>query len=473
MVDIVLSCSCFVPLNIKKLERPNIENYSKAELKTLVYTLFDVIDELIEKVNVLTQRVAELEAKKTSSNSSIPPSQDYGRVQKNQSLRQKSKRSKGGQKGHKGSTLQMTSTPDVVLKHSPNFCTKCGNDLSAILAQLQQTRQVIDIPIARTVTTEHQSFLKTCSCGHENKGDFPVNVNGNVQYGQGVESMAAYFSVRQFMPFQRMKECFSDLFNLPLSTGTLVNLISRMALKATPAYHQIKENILASPVLGSDETGAKVGGDNGWFWVWQNKLNTFIVSDQSRGYQVIAKHFPDGLKNAILETDCLPAQLKTQTKGNQLCLAHLLRELNYFEELYENDWSKKLKQVFIKAINFKKQIEDYIIDNPIRDNLQKQLTQLLESDFEQHPKLLKTFHKRLLKNRDSIFPFLYHAEVHSDNNASERAIRNIKVKQKVSGQFNNQVTASQFAVLRSIIDTSIKNKTNIFENLTLVAKLTC
>lgn len=473
MVDIVLSYSCFIALNIKKLERPNIENYSKAELKTLVYSLFDVIDELIEKVNVLTQRVAELETKKTSSNSSTPPSQDYGRVQKNQSLRQKGIRSKGGQKGHKGNTLQMTSTPDVILKHSPNFCANCGNDLSTILEQLQQTRQVIDIPIIRTVTTEHQSFLKICTCGHKNKGDFPVNVNGNIQYGQGIESMTAYFSVRQFMPFQRMKECFKDLFNLPLSTGTLVNLINRMAMKAIPAYHQIKENILASPVLGSDETGAKVGGAKGWFWVWQNKLNTFIVSDQSRGYQVIAKHFPDGLKNAILETDCLPAQLKTQTKGSQLCLAHLLRELNYFIECHQNDWSKKLKQVLMESISFKKEIEDYTIENAIRDKLQKRLDQLLESDFEQHPKLLKTFHKRLIKYKDSIFPFLYHPEVHSDNNASERAIRNIKVKQKVSGQFNNQATASQFAVLRSIIDTSIKNKTNIFENLTLVAKLTC
>jgi len=46
-------------------------------------------------------------------------------------------------------------------------------------------------------------------------------------------------------------------------------------------------------------------------------------------------------------------------------------------------------------------------------------------------KKLKAFRKRMVKRQNNIFPFLYYENVPPDNNASERAIRNVKVKQKV------------------------------------------
>ena len=52
-------------------------------------------------------------------------------------------------------------------------------------------------------------------------------------------------------------------------------------------------------------------------------------------------------------------------------------------------------------------------------------------------KELITFQKRLKKYRDYLFTFLYRPEVSPDNNVSERSIRNIKIKQKVSEQFRS------------------------------------
>jgi len=60
---------------------------------------------------------------------------------------------------------------------------------------------------------------------------------------------------------------------------------------------------------------------------------------------------------------------------------------------------------------------------------------------EDVPKLL-AFQKRLRKWRGAIFTFFYHPDVPFDNNGSERAIRNIKVKQKVSGGFRTVRGAS-------------------------------
>ncbi len=83
---------------------------------------------------------------------------------------------------------------------------------------------------------------------------------------------------------------------------------------------------------------------------------------------------------------------------------------------------------------------------------------LLNYTLPEEDKELIAFKKRLKKYRDYIFTFLYRQEVPPDNNASERAIRNLKVKLKISGQFKSESGADNFAVLRSVIDTTIKNK---------------
>ncbi len=68
----------------------------------------------------------------------------------------------------------------------------------------------------------------------------------------------------------------------------------------------------------------------------------------------------------------------------------------------------------------------------------------------------------MVKYKDNLFPFLENSFVPSDNNGSERAIRNVKVKQKVSGQFKTFGGATQFVVIRSVIDTCIKNQVKLF-----------
>jgi transposase len=74
------------------------------------------------------------------------------------------------------------------------------------------------------------------------------------------------------------------------------------------------------------------------------------------------------------------------------------------------------------------------------------------------------------RERQHLFTFLFIFEVPPDNNAPERAIRNLKVKQKISGQFKKQHTAQNFAKIRSVIDTTIKNSMNVLEALNTIAK---
>ena len=89
----------------------------------------------------------------------------------------------------------------------------------------------------------------------------------------------------------------------------------------------------------------------------------------------------------------------------------------------------------------------------------------------QHKKLI-VFKERIQKYRSYLFPFLYHSKVPPDNNASERAIRTYKVKQKVSGLFRTEQGAMAFAIIRSVIDTTIKNGKNVWEELALIPMMT-
>lgn len=200
----------------------SFEKFSKNELINFIKTLLERVDGLENKVDSLNFKVAELQeenqilkVKKNSSNSSIAPSTDLSKS--NQSLRQKSKLNKGGQNGHKGHTLEMSSTPDEITLHVLSFCNSCGLGLSNVAETLLEKRQVIDLPVIKPIYKEHQVFSKTCKCGNACKGNFPINVNAPIQYGESIESLASYFSVRQYMPYQRMQECFSDIFGVNMS----------------------------------------------------------------------------------------------------------------------------------------------------------------------------------------------------------------------------------------------------------------
>ena len=85
----------------------------------------------------LREQLAKHQNPKNSRNSSIPPSKDNNRPKPNQSLRQPSGKKPGGQFGRKGTTLEMTKTPDTTIDLYPEYCHSCGADwLSPLLIGL-------------------------------------------------------------------------------------------------------------------------------------------------------------------------------------------------------------------------------------------------------------------------------------------------------------------------------------------------
>mgnify|MGYP001613017011 FL=1 len=226
-------------------------------------------------------------------------------------------------------------------------------------------------------------------------------------------------------------------------------------------------------MAGGDETGIKINGKKGWLWTVQTPLLTFLSAAMSRGFETINRLFKNGFPVSVYVTDCWAAQLKVITKAKQICTAHLLRELSNFMDALKCQWSVKMKQLLKDAIELKAQLQpqEYTAPNEKVIHIQKQLDELLQTTLDDKHKKVRTFIKRLNKNHDAILTFLYYPKVPPDNNGSERAIRNAKVKMKVSSQFRSFAGAHRFAVLRSVIDTTIKNSQNVLEALCLLAKM--
>ena len=185
------------------------------------------------------------------------------------------------------------------------------------------------------------------------------------------------------------------------------------------------------------------------------------MASYNRKKQTIDEHFPNGFMFSVLVHDCWKCYFKVAAIAHQICTAHLLRDLNHVIECYELKWANDFKILLKDSIDYKKTLrdEDYL-ESEQRNEFENRLNILLEEPIDKKFPLALTLQKRLIKYREHIFTFLYVPDVPPDNNASERAIRNIKVKHKVSGFFKSYEGAQSFAVIRSIIDTAIKNDIN-------------
>jgi hypothetical protein len=257
---------------------------------------------------------------------------------------------------------------------------------------------------------------------------------------------------------------------LEISQGGIVGLLQRFTGKALPMYQEIKNRVEKAACLGTDETGAKINGKTHWFWTWQNERLTFIIQSPSRGYKTIQETFPDGFPGAVLVHDRWAAHFRCAASGHQICLAHLFRDLNYIEQVHQSSWARSLKSILKDAIILSKQAGyDGLSDSSARSDLEQLLSELLQQPLPDNDKLAIKLQKKLNKIAQDILRFLHYNHVPPDNNGSERAIRTIKVKQKVSGGFRSIDGADAFAVIRSVIDTTIKSAQNVFEAIVLIA----
>lgn len=143
------------------MQRPTREELI-ASAKADPEAIADLVLMLWDKVEKLEARIAELERNsRTSSKHSSTDKTNFTNPPKPKSLRTKSARKPGGQKGHPGSTLKKVDNPDHIERHDfapGTTCPDCHSHLDAASSRQDwEVRQVHELPPIKLEVTEHRT----------------------------------------------------------------------------------------------------------------------------------------------------------------------------------------------------------------------------------------------------------------------------------------------------------------------------
>jgi transposase len=444
-------------------------------LRDLVIRLLTRIEDLERENLSLKSENMELKARlnQNSNNSHQPPSTDG--LKKKPAFSQSKGKNTGGQTGHLGKTLQMVSTPDYIEVHHAVSCPCCHKTFTASdVEQIIQKRQVFDIPLPKTEVTEHQIGLISC-CGQMYKGFFPDLVTQPVQYGSRIKSLSVLLNVDYKIPFEKIEQLFGDLYDSSFNQSTAIsaNFTCFDALATTE--HEIKTEILNSPVAHFDETGMRVAGKLHWFHTASTTLFTYLFVHAKRGKQALESSYCllNDFKNWALH-DCWKSYFGISTCSHALCNAHILREL---EALKENGslWATQMQNLLLELFHLSQKASIVVPNKDIWLQKYQQICQ--KADDEEPPPIKgkkgkpknskgRNLLNRLVEHQEGVLAFAFVEIVPFTNNQAERDIRSLKTKQKVATSFRTLKGAENHARIQSFVSTVRKHKMNVFENLT-------
>lgn len=446
-----------------------------------------IFDLLINLIRALEARIQALEDQqnKDSHNSSKPPSSDGYKKAKPHSLRHRSGKKAGGQFGHVGARLEPVAKPQHTVVHSVKQCQKCQASLEQVSAEKFEKRQVFDLPEeVQLEVTEHQAEIKTCPlCGERNEAEFPSEVTQETQYGVRVRVQMAYFNVYHFIPMERTAELMEDLYQQPVSAGTVAATSEKVAEHVRSAHEKIRSYLIeTAEAVHFDETGMRVAGKLNWLHSASTQRATLYQTHAKRGEDAIEQIGILPKRTGWSIHDFWRPYLKYFQAKHGLCNTHLLRELTFVAEQYQQSWAADMHDLLLtikQAVDAAKAQGQSALPQPQLNAFQSDYDRLVQQGLEINPtppriegkrgRLKQSPPKNLLDRlRDhhaKVLAFMYDFDVPFDNNLAERDIRMAKVKQKVSGGFRSSEGADVFCRVRSYISTARKNNQRVLDVL--------
>ena len=459
---------CYILFMESKYRAFDLEKLTKQELIAIILNQQDGITKLGERLQQLEARIH-----KDSHNSNLPPSQSLHFPIKN--LREKTGKTRGGQPGHQGQTLEMVNKPTYTITHKVVTCGRCGQDLSATPAAGYEKRQVFDIPPLICEVTEHRAEKKRCSCGHLTTACFPETVSAPVQYGVNLQSLVSILGAYEYLSYDRISELMGYLIGYRVNEATVCSLQDKLYRKLGYFEEKSQLHLAGSEVIHNDETGLSVEGKQQWLHVTASRELTHYAVDSKRGKEAIDRIGILPNFHGITIHDGLKSYFQYEGCRHGLCNAHHLRELTFFAEEEKAVWAQFLKDLLLsaktsveKAKNAGRDCLDYKsrqgIDN-LYDEILGGASLMQPSRRGERGRLKKTdqqnFIERLIKHKGSVLAFMHDFRVPFDNNLAERDLRMMKLKDKISGTFRSLHGAHCFARIRGYISTVRKNGGNV------------
>ena len=164
-----------------------------------------VLTGLCDLVTILTAAFLEKTTKKTSKNSSIPPSQT-GKDE----IRKPPRKPPDTSKEENSKTSENFETVTVEEVSTVETCGNCGNDLSDVEPTAREERVLYGLSY-KVTKLKVEAEIKDCpECRSRTKGTFPENMPGPLQYANGIKALTIDLLVAQMLSLRR---CTEDVLN--------------------------------------------------------------------------------------------------------------------------------------------------------------------------------------------------------------------------------------------------------------------
>jgi len=424
-----------------------------------VDTLFHAMIMLLELLIVVFM---EKKTKKNNGNSSIPSSQ----TGKDKTSTGSGSKGKGKEQNdvlsENSRTVETTKTAEI------NDCECCGENLENIPATDHERRTKIDI-IFEKVVSHVDAEIKVCPrCNTQNKGPFPEDMSGPLQYGAGIKGYVVNLLIAQMVSLKRTQKMIQTLIGQLISEATILKYVMRLHLALETWEQSSIEQLLQLPAIHVDETSLRVDRKNHWIHVASAGDITLKFLHAKRGLEAIENIGIIPRYGGVVIHDCWQSYLSYEHCAHGLCGSHLLRELTFIVDSNGYAWACNIKRMLQETCAIVAKRQSKTLTEKEYKNLQKRYRNILTRGAKELPpippkqngkrgKVAKSdahnLWERLKKHEIAVLLFAKESHVAFTNNRAERDLRMSKVKQKVSGCFRTKKYADAYCRISSYLQT--------------------
>ena len=325
-----------------------------------------------------------------------------------------------------------------------------------------------------------------CSdCGELVRTGISPNHRAKCQYGAGVQAIALSLMNTANASMNKTAAFLSGLTGDEIhpSEGYIAKLQKRAAKMLQPFREDLRNYLLTKRVIYWDDTVIFINTERSCFRFYGDEHVAFYTAHLHKDLAGINddKILPLLTAETYVMHDHNTVNYNRNFFFRNLeCAQHLERDCQKNTNDTGHDWSSAMKElisVTIRDRNDAIALQNGAFEEAYIAAFYRQLDKLLQLGWDQHnadnekqEKYGAPFERSLL-NRIEAFRSEYCAWIHdfslpTTNNLSERSLRHIKTKMKVSGQFESEAAAQNFAIIRTYLETCHRNKINEIDALT-------
>jgi len=420
-----------------------------------------LIQAMIMLFELLIAVFMEKNTRKNNRNSSIPSSQTEKDTTAVTGTNGKGKKQNDALSGN---TRTVETTQVAKVKN----CEFCGEALDDIPVTSHERRTKIDI-IFEKVVNHVDAEIKICPhCDMPNKGRFPEDLPGPLQYGPGIKGYVVNLLIAQMVSLKRVQLMIQTLIGQILSEATILKYVIQLHLALERWEQSCVEQVLKMPSMHVDETSLRVDRKNHWIHVYSAGDITLKFLHINRGLEAIEEIGIIPRYGGAIIHDCWKSYLSYDHCGHGLCGSHLLRELTFIIDSNGYAWAVNMKRLLKETCAVVAKSPSKQLHEQEYKNLRKRYRNILTRGEKELPPIPAKQHgkrgkvaksdahnlwERLKEHESAVLLFAKLPHVSFTNNRAERDLRMSKVKQKVSGCFRKTIYAKAYCRISSYLQT--------------------